>query len=76
MKKNTKRIATVEMIDIPPEHAGAMEVAWKRARQLSWGMPLFMLNAMKPMLVSIYMQGCVDGFGACERQFGNGSRSR
>lgn len=65
MKKS--RIATVEILDVPPEFDSAMEIAWKRARQLSWGMPVFMLEAMKPMLVSIYMQGLVDGYGAAEQ---------
>jgi hypothetical protein len=67
-----KRTTTVEIIEIPLEFDGAMNVAWKRARQLSWGMPLFMLEAMKPMLVSIYMQGCVDGYEAAIRSEGKG----
>lgn len=62
------KISTIEIVEIPPEQQGAMDIAWKRARQLAWGMPLWMLEAMRPMLVSIYMQGCVDGFGACEKE--------
>jgi hypothetical protein len=63
-----KHAATVEIIDIPPEFDGAVAVAWRRAQQLSWGMPLFMLEAMKPMLVSIYMQGIIDGYAVREKE--------
>lgn len=62
------KIETVEIIEIPPEQQGAIDTAWRRLRQLAWGMPLWMLEAMKPMLVSIYMQGMVDGYGAAERE--------
>jgi hypothetical protein len=55
-----KHASTVEIIDVPPEFDGAVAVAWKRVQQLSWGMPLFVLDAMKPMLVSIYLQGFMD----------------
>lgn len=64
----TKRSATIELIDIPPEYSGAVDTAWKRAKQLSYGMPLFMLNAMKPMIVAIYMQGLVDGYGIRDKE--------
>jgi hypothetical protein len=63
-----KRTTTVEIVDIPPEFDGAIAVAWKRTQQLSWGMPLFMLEAMRPMLISIYMQGVVDGYSLRERE--------
>lgn len=63
-----KRATTIELIDIPPEYGGAVDAAWKRAKQLSYGMPLFILDAMKPMIVSIYMQGLVDGYGVRDRE--------
>lgn len=63
-----KRAVTAEILEVPPEHRGAIETAWKRLRQLAWGMPLWMLEAMKPMLVSIYMQGCVDGYEMAQRE--------
>lgn len=63
-----KRAATIELIDIPPEYSGAVDTAWERAKQLSYGRPLFMLNAMKPMIISIYMQGLVDGYGIRDRE--------
>lgn len=63
-----KRATTVELIDVPAEYSGAVDTAWKRAKQLSYGMPRFMLEAMKPMIVSIYMQGLVDGYGVRDNE--------
>jgi hypothetical protein len=63
-----KHATTVEIVDIPSEFDEAVAVAWKRVQRLSWGMPLFMLEAVKPMLVSIYMQGIVDGYSVREKE--------
>ncbi len=60
----TKRL---EIIDIPIEHAGVVDVAWKRIQVIAFGAPII-LDVWKQLLVSIYLQGVVDGTNACERK--------
>jgi hypothetical protein len=59
----------VEVIEVNEEHAPAMSIGWKRAEPIAlvYGLPAFLRDALKPLLVSIYMQGCVDGVNAAER---------
>jgi len=52
----------VTYVDVPEEHAGAIEIAWRRTRSLVPEVPLWMLEILKPRIVGIYMQGLMDGY--------------
>lgn len=56
----------INIIEIPSEHDGAVAVAWRRIQALAFGAPII-LDIWKPLLVSIYMQGLMDGVDALER---------
>jgi len=58
----------VMTIDVPPQHAGVIELAWRRIHLLTWGLPVWLLEAMRPMLIGIYLQGVCDGVTAAEKR--------
>lgn len=55
-------------IETPIEHAGAYETAWRRSRQLCLGLPPLVFEAFRPLIISIYFQGMMDGYDVKTRE--------
>lgn len=58
---------SIVMIQPRSEDAAAYDAAWRRARQLCYQLPPLIVEAFKPVIISIYFQGLVDGYGTAER---------
>lgn len=58
----------LQFVTIPAEHATAVEAMWLRTRQLVYSISPAMADAFKPLILSIYWQGLLDGYDIKSRE--------